>query len=49
MGVPIIVGANGVERVVEIPLTEDERAALQKSAALVREQIDVLEHSMRDR
>jgi malate dehydrogenase len=35
LGVPIILGAGGVEKVLEIPLTSDERMALQKSAAAV--------------
>lgn len=37
IGVPAILGTNGVEKVVEIPLTEAEQAALQKSAADVKE------------
>ena len=35
LGVPIILGAGGVEKILEIPLTADERMALQKSAAAV--------------
>jgi len=35
-GVPIVLGLEGVERIIEIPLTADEQAALQRSAALVR-------------
>jgi malate dehydrogenase len=35
LGVPIVLGAGGVEKVLEIPLTSDERMALQKSAAAV--------------
>src|ERR687894_2004186 len=34
-GVPIILGANGVEKIVELPLSEDERAGVEKSAAIV--------------
>jgi malate dehydrogenase len=37
MGVPCILGAGGIERVLEIELTDEERAALQKSADAVRE------------
>jgi malate dehydrogenase len=37
VGVPVILGASGVERVIEIKLTADERAAFQKSAAAVKE------------
>jgi malate dehydrogenase len=35
-GVPCILGRRGLERVVEIPLTEQERADLHKSAEAVR-------------
>jgi malate dehydrogenase len=37
MGVPVKLGAQGVEEVFEIQLTNEERAALQKSAASVQE------------
>jgi malate dehydrogenase len=37
LGVPVKLGARGVEQVIEIKLTDDERAALMKSAAAVRE------------
>jgi len=36
VGVPVVLGAGGVERVVEIELTGDERAALEKTAESVR-------------
>ncbi len=36
MGVPAVIGSEGVERVVQIELTEQERAALAKSAEHVR-------------
>src|SRR3954449_7239272 len=42
VGVPVKLGKNGVEQIIEISLTGDERAALQKSAAAVQELIDVL-------
>jgi malate dehydrogenase len=35
LGVPVIMGRNGVERIVELPLTDDEAAALSASAAAV--------------
>lgn len=38
-GVPIKLGANGVEQIVELALTADELAALQKSGAEVRQGI----------
>jgi malate dehydrogenase len=37
MGVPCVLGARGVERVLEIELNEEERAALMRSADSVRE------------
>ena len=42
MGVPVILGAGGVERVVELDLTSDEKALLDKSADAVRELVDVM-------
>jgi malate dehydrogenase len=42
VGVPAQLGATGVEKIWEIKLTDPERAALQKSAAAVKELVDVL-------
>jgi malate dehydrogenase len=42
MGVPVILGAGGVERIVELPLDARERAALAASAAAVRDLIGAL-------
>jgi malate dehydrogenase len=42
MGVPVKLGAAGVEQIIEVTLTPDERAALHKSAAAVRELVDAL-------
>jgi malate dehydrogenase len=42
MGVPVKLGAGGVEAVVELDLTSDERQALEESAAAVREVVAVL-------
>lgn len=42
LGVPTILGANGIERVLELELTEDETAALQRSADSVRSVLNVL-------
>ena len=42
IGVPVILGANGIERVLEISLTDDEQAALQHSAAAVQGLVDDL-------
>jgi malate dehydrogenase len=40
MGVPVVIGAAGVEKVVTIQLTADEKAMLDKSATAVRELIE---------
>ncbi len=40
IGVPVIIGKGGVEKVVEVKLTEAERAMLDKSAAAVRELLE---------
>jgi malate dehydrogenase len=37
VGVPVVLGAGGMERVIEIRLTDDEAAAFQRSAGAVRE------------
>jgi malate dehydrogenase len=42
IGVPVKLGAGGVEEIIEIILTEDEKKALQNSAAAVQELKDVL-------
>ena len=42
MGVPVKLGAGGIEEIVELELTDDERAALDASAAAVREVVSVL-------
>jgi malate dehydrogenase len=42
MGVPIVLGNGGVERIIEISLTDEERAAFNRSADAVRELITKL-------
>jgi malate dehydrogenase len=42
VGVPVVLGAGGLQRIIEIELTADERAAFEKSAAAVRELVDKL-------
>lgn len=43
VGVPVKLGAAGIEKVFELKLTEDELAALRKSAAAVKELVDVMQ------
>src|SRR6266446_6252383 len=42
VGVPVKVGSNGVEEIIQIKLTAEENTALQKSAGSVRELVSVL-------
>src|SRR5688572_13462683 len=42
VGVPVKLGSGGVEQVIEISLTNEERAALHKSAAAVKELTDII-------
>jgi malate dehydrogenase len=45
MGVPVKLGAGGIEEVVELDLSESEQVELEKSAAAVREVVAVLSRS----
>ncbi len=42
VGVPVKLGRGGIQQVIEIKLTSEEKAALEKSAAAVRELVDKL-------
>ena len=42
VGVPVKLGAQGLEQIVEIELTQDEQSLLQKSAHAVKELVDVM-------
>jgi malate dehydrogenase len=42
VGVPVKIGASGIEKIYEIKLTDEEKAALKKSAGAVQELVDVL-------
>jgi malate dehydrogenase len=42
VGVPVKLGARGVEEIIQIKLTADEQAAFNKSAAAVKELTDVI-------
>jgi malate dehydrogenase len=42
VGVPVKLGARGVEKIIEITLTSQEDAAFKKSAAAVKELVDVI-------
>jgi malate dehydrogenase len=42
VGVPVKLGANGVEEIIEFELTDQESAALKQSAAAVKELVEVM-------
>ena len=42
IGVPVLLGRNGVEKVVEVPLSSDERRAFEASAAAVKADLELL-------
>jgi malate dehydrogenase len=42
VGVPVKLGAKGIEQIIEIELTPEEKAALDKSAAAVKELVTVI-------
>ena len=42
MGVPVKLGAGGIEEIVELDLTDDEKSALEASAEAVRDVVGVL-------
>jgi len=42
VGVPVKLGARGIEQIIQIKLTAEEDAALKKSAASVKELVDVI-------
>ncbi len=42
VGVPVKLGADGIEKIYEIKLTDEESAALKKSAAAVQELVEVM-------
>ena len=42
VGVPVKLGAAGVEQIIQITLTESEKAALHKSAGAVKELVDII-------
>jgi malate dehydrogenase len=43
MGVPVILGAKGIERIIELKLTPEEQALCNSSAKAVKEVMDVLD------
>jgi malate dehydrogenase len=46
VGVPVKLGAGGVEQIIEIHLADDEKAAFQRSADAVQELVNVLREKL---
>ena len=42
MGVPVVLGWNGVERIIEMDLTKEEQAMLDQSAESVKGVVEIL-------
>ncbi len=42
MGVPVIIGKGGIEKIIDLPLTADEKTMLAKSVASVQSVVDVV-------
>jgi malate dehydrogenase len=40
VGVPVVIGANGVERILEVQFTPEEKAAFDKSCDAVKKLIE---------
>jgi malate dehydrogenase len=45
LGVPVVIGGGGVERVVQVDMTAAEKKALQSSVAHVRDLVDAMDRS----
>ena len=43
LGVPVVLGRQGIRRIIELQLNDEEKALLQDSAKAVREVMDVLD------
>ena len=46
IGVPVILGANGVEKVIELELDEDDKIRFYESGKVVRENVEILKRKM---
>jgi len=43
LGVPVVLGKNGIERIIELELNAEEKALLMESAEAVKSVMDVLD------
>jgi malate dehydrogenase len=44
LGVPVVLGKNGIERIIELQLNDAEKALLDSSAKAVKEVMNVLDN-----
>jgi malate dehydrogenase len=44
LGVPVVLGKNGIERIIELDLNDAEKALLSESAEAVKSVMDVLDN-----
>jgi malate dehydrogenase len=44
IGVPVVLGKNGIEKIIELDLNEDEKVLLKESAEAVKGVMDVLDN-----
>jgi malate dehydrogenase len=44
LGVPVILGKGGIERIIELDLNAEEKALLEESATAVKSVMDVLDN-----
>jgi len=44
LGVPVILGKNGIEKIIELDLNADEKKLLEESAVAVKGVMDVLDN-----
>ena len=43
VGVPVILGRNGIEKIIELKLNDEEKAQLKTSADSVRKLMDIMD------
>ena len=44
LGVPVVLGKNGIEKIIELQLNAEEKALLEESAKAVKSVMDVLDN-----
>ena len=44
LGVPVVLGKNGIEKIIELDLNDEEKASVKGSADAVREVMSVLDN-----